>query len=122
MRKRKAIAAVAIACVVFAIVFSACEVKKISQIKAEPDRYFTREVGISGKVVRSFSILGRGAYEVDDGTGRLWVISGKGVPRAGAEVVARGKIKDGFDLGSVVKLPDIVSSGIVLIESEHRAR
>jgi len=122
MRRMKTRAAVALAALVFAIVFSACEVKKISQIKAEPDRYVNREVGISGKVVRSFSILGKGAYEVDDGTGRLWVISPKGVPRTGTEVVTKGKIRDGFDLSSVVKLPDAVSSGMVLIETEHRAR
>jgi hypothetical protein len=101
---------------------TACEQKKINQILAEPDRYVNHEVGIEGHVVRSFSVLGKGAYEIDDGSGRLWIISDKGVPRTGSQVSVRGRIRDGFDLSSVVKLPDIINSGMVMIEAEHRAR
>jgi hypothetical protein len=107
---------------ILALLFIACEQKTIHQIKADPNRYEHREVGIRGHVVRSYSILGRGAYEVDDGTGKLWVVSDKGVPRTGARVAVKGKVKDGFDLGSIVKLPEMVRSGMVMIESEHRAR
>ncbi|MBZ5498367.1 MAG: hypothetical protein LAP85_18355 [Acidobacteriia bacterium] len=103
------------------LLLAGCVQKTINQIMAEPYRYANREVGIVGKVVRSYSALGRGAYEVDDGTGKLWVVSDKGVPRTGARVAVRGKIKDGFDLGSIVKLPNAISSGLVLIESSHRA-
>ena len=106
----------------FALLLAACDQKTINQIKAEPNRYANHEVGIAGKVVRSYSVLGRGAYEVDDGTGKLWVISDKGVPRMGAEVQVRGTIKDGYDLTSVVKLPEAFSSGLVMIENQHRAR
>ena len=74
-----------------------------------------------GTVVQSYSILGRGAYQVDDGTGKLWVVSDKGVPRKGSRVGVRGHIQDGFDLGSLVKLPEAVSHGVVMIENEHRA-
>jgi hypothetical protein len=105
-----------------ALLLVACEQQTINQIKAEPDRYAKHEVAIVGKVVRSYSILGWGAYEVEDGTGKLWVVSEKGVPRTGARIVVKGKIKDGFNLGSVVKLPEAISSGMVLIESEHHAR
>jgi len=114
--------AVMLAVSMLALLFIACEKKTINQIKADPHRYAQHEVGIEGRVVRSYSVLGRGAYEVDDGTGKLWVVSDKGVPRTGARVAVKGKIKDGFDLGSVVKLPEIISSGMVMIESEHRAR
>jgi hypothetical protein len=65
--------------------------------------------------------LGRGVYRVDDGTGKLWIVSDKGVPRKGSRVGVKGKIQDGFDLGSLVKLPETVSSGLVMIESSHRA-
>ena len=61
-----------------------CEQKTISHILVDPHRYATQEVGVVGKVVRSYSVLGHGAYEVDDGTGTLWVISTNGVPREGA--------------------------------------
>jgi hypothetical protein len=104
-----------------ALFLVACEQKTINQIKAEPTRYANRDVGIKGQVVESFSVLGRGAYQVDDGTGRLWVVSDKGVPRKGARVAVKGKIRDGFDLGSVIKLPEQISSGMVLIEEKHKA-
>jgi hypothetical protein len=114
--------AVLLAAAAVAIFLAACEQKTINQIRAEPSRYVDREVGITGKVTRSYSILGRGAYEVDDGTGKLWVVSDKGVPRTGARVGVKGRIRDGFDLGSIVKLPEAISSGMVMIESSHKAR
>jgi len=107
---------------ILALLLVACEKKTISEIRADPHRYANRDVGIEGNVVRSYSVLGRGAYEVDDGTGKLWVVSDKGVPRTGARVAVKGKIRDAFDLGSIVKLPEAVSSGMVMIESEHKAR
>jgi hypothetical protein len=104
------------------MLLAACEQKSINQILADPGRYSKTEVAIVGRVVNSFSVLGRGVYQVDDGTGKLWVISDKGVPHEGAQVVARGKIKEGFNLGSLVKLPDVVGSGLVMIESSHQAQ
>jgi hypothetical protein len=104
------------------LVLVGCEQKTINQILADPHRYANREVGVTGNVVRSVSILGKGAYQIDDGTGKLWVISDKGVPREGARIQAKGKIRDGFNLAGLVKLPDVVSSGMVMIESGHRAK
>jgi hypothetical protein len=108
--------------VVVALLASGCEQKSIRQIKAEPSRYAHREIAVVGNVIRSFSVLGRGAYEIEDGTGKLWVVSETGVPREGARVVVRGTIRDAYDLGSFVKLPEPVSSGLVMIEGSHRAR
>ncbi len=101
---------------------SACMHRSINHILAEPDRYARREVGITGSVVESYSVLGRGAYRVDDGTGKLWVVTTRNAPRKGARVGVKGKIKNGFDLGGLVKLPDQVSAGLVMIETSHRAR
>jgi membrane protein implicated in regulation of membrane protease activity len=115
---RTAVTFILISIVVF---LAACERKTINQILAEPSRYTNREVGIEGNVVDSYSVLGRGVYRVDDGTGKLWIVSDKGVPRKGSRVGVKGKIQDGFDLGSLVKLPEAVSSGLVMIESSHRA-
>lgn len=108
--------------VLIALAVTGCEEKKIREIMADPARYSNREVGVVGQVVNSYSILGHGAYEVDDGTGRLWVISEKGVPRKGSRVAVKGTIRDAFNLGSAVKLPEQVRSGTVMIESEHQAR
>jgi hypothetical protein len=107
-----------------ALLSVACEQKSINEIMANPHRYTKHEVGVVGRVVQSYSVLGRGAYQIDDGTGKLWVVSvgDKGVPRKGARVAVKGKIRDGFDLGSIVKLPEAISSGLVLEESSLKAR
>jgi hypothetical protein len=105
-----------------ALAMLACEQKSINEIRADPGRYANKEVAVVGNVTRSFSLLGRGAYEVDDGTGKLWVISEKGVPMQGARVLVKGTIRDGYNLGELVKLPELLSPGLVMIEKEHRAK
>ena len=118
--KAKLLLAMVLASAMFVLV--GCEQKTINQILAEPQRYANRDVGITGNVVRSFSVLGTGAYQVDDGTGKIWVVAKKNVPREGARVGVKGKIQDGFNLGGLVKLPEVVRSGMVMIESDHRAK
>ena len=108
--------------VLCALVMSGCEQKTISQIKADPHRYADHNVSVVGKVTRSFSILGRGAYEIDDGTGKLWIVSQTGVPREGARVLVNGKIRDGFNLSSFISLPEQISSGLVMFEDSHKAK
>ena len=108
--------------VLLVLAVTGCEQKTINEIKADPGRYANRDVSIDGKVTRSFSILGRGAYEIDDGTGKLWIVSEKGVPREGSRVVVKGKIRDAFDLGSFIKLPEQIGSGMVMIEDSHKAK
>jgi hypothetical protein len=68
--------------------------------------------------------MGNGVYQVDDGTGKLWVVSEKGVPREGARVAVKGTIRDGYnfgDLGPRLKLPEAIRSGLVMVESKHKA-
>ena len=104
---------------------TSCERKSINQILADPQRYANHDVGIVGRVVKSYSVMGNGFYQVDDGTGKLWVVSKTGVPREGARVAVKGKIRDGFnlgELGSVLKLPEAVRSGLVMVESKHKAK
>jgi hypothetical protein len=108
--------------VLWACAMAGCEQKTINEIKADPGRYANQEVAVVGNVTRSVSVLGHGAYEIDDGTGKLWVVSQSGVPREGARVGVKGKIRDGFNLGAIVKLPEQISSGMVMIESSHKAK
>ncbi len=119
--KRARLAAV-VPVTLLALFLVGCEEKTISQIKADPNRYANRDVGIRGEVTESFSVLGRGAYQVSDGTGKLWVVSEKGVPRKGSRVAVKGRIRDGFDLGSFIRLPEKVGSGMVLVEDSHKAK
>ena len=71
----------------------ACEKVKIGDINADPGRFMNKEVGVAGTVTQSIGALGRGVYQVDDGTGRLWVFSNsRGVPSKGAKVGVKGHI------------------------------
>ena len=64
--------------------------KKIGQINQDPQRYVNKDIAVKGTVVNSFSALVTGAYEIDDGTGRLWVLSNGGVPAKGSRIGVRG--------------------------------
>lgn len=106
------------------LVSSACAAQTIHQIAADPSRYRDREVRVSGTVVDSYSFINRGAYKIDDDTGALWVVSDRGVPRKGARVTVKGTIREGFDLGSFgdrITLPSAMGSGLLMMESAHKA-
>ena len=101
-----------------------CASRTINELLSDPSRYRNKEVTLSGSVVNSYSVLGSGAYQLDDTTGRLWVVSNAGVPRQGARVTVKGTVREGFNLGSLgdrLKLPSGVSAGVVLMESSHKA-
>ena len=71
----------------------------ISRINADPARYRNKEVAIVGNVRDSYGALGQGAYEIDDGTGRIWVVTRRGVPARGARVGTKGHVYNGFNFG-----------------------
>jgi hypothetical protein len=103
---------------------AACAAKSINQVLADPSRYRDRQVRLSGSVVDSYSFASRGAYRIEDKTGQLWVVADRGTPRKGARVTVEGTIREGFNLGSLgdqIRLPGI-GSGLVLMESSHKAK
>jgi hypothetical protein len=107
-----------------ALVLSACATRSVNQILADPSRYRNREVRLSGSVVESYSFADRGAYRIDDQSGQLWVVSDRGVPRKGARVTVKGTIREGFNLGTLgdrINLPAGIGSGLVMMESSHKA-
>ena len=102
---------------------TACAAVTINQVLADPGRYRDRDVTVSGEVADSFSVMSRGAYRLRDGSGQLWVVSEHGVPRNGARVVVKGKIREGYNLSGLGdRLPAGLGSGLVLVESSHKAR
>lgn len=107
---------------VLAVSAAGCASTTINRLLAEPERYRNDDVRLRGDVVESVSLLGHGAYRLDDGTGTIWVVSRRGVPRRGARVEVKGEVKDVVDIGSIFKLPEQVGSGLVLVEDSHRAR
>jgi len=103
----------------------ACGTKTINQIRTNPAKYRDQTVTIRGTVAESASVLGRGAYKLADGDDSLWVVTTGGAPRKGARVDVTGRIQDGYDiggLGRLLKLPEALQNGLVLIESSHKAR
>lgn len=108
-----------------ALMATACGSKSINQVLADPARYRNDTITVRGTVAESASVMGRGAYRITDGDQGLWVVTGSGAPRRGARVDVTGRLQDGYDLsafGNLLKLPGSVQSGLVLIESSHRAR
>lgn len=72
----------------------------IDRINRDPGRFIGKDVAIAGHVTTSFGALGSGVYEVDDGSGRMWVFSQRyGVPSNGARVAVTGRIEQGFSFG-----------------------
>ena len=71
----------------------------ISKINANPAKYQNKEVGIVGTVTDSYGVLGNGIYELDDGTGRIWVVTTRGVPTKGTRVGVAGRIHTGVSFG-----------------------
>ena len=72
----------------------------IANINRDPGRYAGKEVTIAGQVSSSFGALGSGVFQLDDGTGRMWVFSQNyGVPGNGSKVAVTGQIAQGFNFG-----------------------
>ena len=84
----------------------------IRKLLDDPSHYDGLTVQIAGDVTRSIGVLGTGAYQVDDGTGKLFVVSKDGgAPREGARVGVRGVFKAAFTIGT--------ETGAVLQETER---
>jgi hypothetical protein len=77
------------------LLLAACGATRISRINADPTRYQNKNVKVTGTVVNSFGILGKGAYQIQDDTGRIYVISGTGVPSKGTRVTVEGRVMPG---------------------------
>jgi len=95
MKRARVLIGVCIA--LLAIALTGCPQRtSIADITRDPGRYYDKEVTVAGRVTRSYGALGQGIYEIDDGTGRLWVFAEKyGVPSARAEVSVTGRVVPG---------------------------
>lgn len=83
-----------------ALALTACPNKTtISQINADPGKYQNKDVGLIGTVTDSYGVLGNGVYELDDGTGRIWVATNRGVPARGSRIGVSGRVYSGLQFG-----------------------
>ena len=99
-----------------ALALTACPSKTtIAKINQNPSRYQNQQVGLVGTVTDSYGLLGNGIYELDDGTGRIWVMTTRGVPTRGTRVGASGQVHTGVSFGGR-------TYGLVLQEEQRRTR
>ena len=105
----------AVLLVVGAIILAGCPTRTtIEKINRDPGRYAGKEVTIAGRVTNSFGALGTGVFELEDGTGRMWVFSERyGVPGREAKLAVTGRIEQGFSFGGR-------SFATILRETERR--
>lgn len=84
-----------------AILLTACPQRtRVAEIVSDPGRFHNKEVTIAGRVSHSYGALGQGIYEVDDGTGRIWVLAERyGVPSRDALVMVTGRVIPGLTFG-----------------------
>jgi len=71
----------------------------VGRLNGNPTKFRGKEVLIVGTVTNSFGALGQGAYELDDETGKIWVVTRRGVPSKGARVGAVGRYIQGVNWG-----------------------
>jgi hypothetical protein len=94
---------------------TACGPVKIGRINADPSRYQNRVVHLSGTVTNSVGVLGTGGYQLEDETGKIYVVSRSGVPSRGSRVKVTGVVSPGVQvLGQPV--------GVAIREERHRLK
>jgi hypothetical protein len=108
-------AVVAITVTIAMLLLAGCPTRTtIADLNRDPGRYAGKDVSIGGRVSDSFGALGNGIFEVDDGTGRMWVYSQNyGVPNNGSNVSLTGRVEQGFSFGGR-------SFGVILRETSKR--
>jgi hypothetical protein len=95
--------------------FAGCGVVQIGRINADPSRYRNRVVEVRGTVSNSMGVMGTGGYQLEDETGKIYVLSRTGVPAKGARVQVKGTVTPGAQvLGTTY--------GTAILESSHKIR
>jgi|SRR5690348_8566959 hypothetical protein len=113
MKLRKAIPLFIISAFVLCLV--GCPTRtSIADINKDPGHFAGREVTIAGRTSNSFGALGNGIFQIDDGTGAMWVYSQSfGVPSNGSKVAVTGKVEQGVSFGKH-------SFAVILKETKER--
>jgi hypothetical protein len=98
-----------------AILLAGCGSVKIARINADPSHFRNQTVHVSGTVTNSVGVLGTGGYQIDDGTGKIYVVSRSGVPSRGSQVTVTGHVFQGAEiLGQ--------AAGVAIREQSHTVR
>lgn len=117
---RKTLLALMAAFVIVTILAVGCTDRiSIAKILNNPDRYINKEVTIAGQVTKTYQvnliISETGAYQVDDGSGKIWVITKSSVPSEGTQVGLTGTVSDKTDFLDV-------TLGVLIQETDRRTK
>ena len=110
MRKR-----ISLLLVPAALVLAGCGSTKIGRIIADPARYQNRNVSVEGRVTNVVGAFVAGVYEVEDNSGKIYVLSNRGVPNKGVRVKVDGTVTPGVNLMGK-------SFGTTIRERNHKVR
>jgi len=81
------------ALLVSVLLLAGCPSTKIGDIQKDPGKYMNKQITVSGKVSSSYGVLGMGMFQVNDGSGSIWVLSENyGVPGQGTNVNVTGQL------------------------------
>lgn len=110
-----------------ALIATGCGGKKdqsqiIGRLLNSPNDFANKDLDITGKVVNTFDptsgLLGFAAYQVEDGSGKIWVISRAGSPSVGQDIRLKARLRRD-PLPVAVSLPGI---SVTLLDELERIR
>jgi hypothetical protein len=73
---------------------------EIGDILANPSHYEDKDLTIRGTVGETarFTIVEKGAYQLGDGSGTMWVITSQPPPQKGQSISTKGKVQSAFSI------------------------
>ncbi len=95
------------------LLMTGCGSVKIGRILDQPAHYQNRSVRVNGVVDSAFGAVVAGVYQVQDDTGKVYVLSNGAVPRKGNRVSVKGRVMSGITVGTR-------SFGTALREESHK--
>ena len=101
-----------ISIILLIIILSCAARTRIFDIKQTPRRFHDKTVSISGTVINTITlpVLNISIFQVDDGSGKIWVKANRETPLMDERVAVTGKIKVGITISGR-------SFGVILFEA-----
>jgi hypothetical protein len=116
MNRKTTLRTLAVAALASTALLTGCNKElPVTQVKSlldDPGQYDKKIVHVAGETSGGMSLMGYGAYMLDDGTGRITIVTKEnGAPRDGAKVGVEGEFRKAFTLG--------IRTGAMIIEKER---
>ncbi len=101
MKRLLAMAALPVLIVGIVVASGCTTTTKIADIKNNASYWTGKDVTVKGEVGDSFwiALLTKGAYQINDGSASIWVVTGQQPPEKGAEVTVSGKVENAISVG-----------------------